>query len=456
MHVPDPQPRLMSPSGGFPHLSRRGLLAGAATVGLSGSLAGCSTLSAGLAGGEVAPGTVQFWNLFGGGDGARLQGMLDVYRKAHGPNSLEAATFSWGNPYYTKVTLATLGGHPSDVAISHATRAVNLARGGLLEPITDDMLALAGLKPTDFSEIPWKAGQVDGQQYTIPLDTHPFVLYYNVDVCQKAGLMDGDKLKPIVGLDQWEAALTAAKKVTGQFGCAVPTIGDTASCWRWLTTLYHQQEGATPFLSDGGRDLSWNEDLALKTLTLMQKWTKAGLMPKNTDYPGAQTLMFTGKAGFYLMGVWEITTAQSIKGLKFGMTAIPTLFDKAATQGDSHTFVLPRMNRDEAQLKRAMGFVKAMLDQSIAWAKGGHVPAYVPAVQSKEFTSLEPQKNYADVVKTVTYDAQAWYSGSGSTFENIIGAQIGLVEQGLTSPQRALDSARSQLSTYAKTADPLG
>lgn len=437
-------------------LSRRALFAGVGAAGLAGMTAGCSSpLAAGLTGSEVAPGTVQFWNLFGGGDGARLQGMLDVYKKAHGPGSLESATFAWGNPYYTKVSLATLGGAPCDVAVSHLTRAKNLARGDLLEPITDEMLGLVGLKPSDFTQSVWDEGKVDGKAYCVPLDIHPFVLYYNVDVCQKAGLMDGDQLKPIAGVEQWEAALEAVKKVTGQFGCAVATIADNATCWRWFTTLYHQMEGATPFLSDGGTNLSWNQDLALKALTHMQKWTKSGLMPKNTDYAGSQTLMFTGKAGFYMQGGWEITTAQSIKNLDFGMTAVPTLFDKPAAQGDSHTFVLPKMKRDEEQTKRAMGFIKEMLDQSMAWAKGGHIPTYKPALESDEFKNLVPQKNYASVGDVLTFDDPAWYSGSGSTFENTIGAQIGLVCQGLVTPEQGLQATRDQLSTYANTADPL-
>ena len=65
-----------------------------------------------------------------------------------GPDSLQAATFTWGNPYYTKVTLATIGDAPPDVAVSHLTREKNLARAGLLTEITDDMLALVGLSPS--------------------------------------------------------------------------------------------------------------------------------------------------------------------------------------------------------------------------------------------------------------------------------------------------------------------
>jgi multiple sugar transport system substrate-binding protein len=441
-------------------LSRRSFLKSSLQVAtglsLAGTAAGCSTLSAGVAGTDVAPGTVTYWNLFGGGDGVRMQTMEDAYRAGAGSPKLEAATFTWGNPYYTKVSLATIGNVPPDVAISHLTRSGNLARAGLLSEITDDMLGLVGLKADDFNKKAWLAQQVNGRNYAIPLDTHPFVLYYNVDVCQKAGLLDSDgKLKPITGTQQWEAALSAAKEVTGAYGASVATIADQATSWRWFQTLYQQHKGAAPWLSDEGRKLTYDRQLTLDTLAYIQSLTKRGLMPSNTDYAGSQTLMFTGKAGFYLQGEWEITTAQSIKGLKFGMVPIPTLFDQPGQQGDSHTFVLPARPRTDAQLRRAMGFVKFMLTQSLTWAKGGHIPSYGPVRDSQAYKSLQPQSNYAAAADTVFYDAPAWYSGSGSTFENIVGAQIGLVQQGLASPQAALDGARSQLLTYANTPSPL-
>ncbi len=179
-------------------------------------------------------------------------------------------------------------------------------------------------------------------------------------------------------------------------------------------------------------------------------------MPANTDYAGSQTLMFTGKAAFYLQGEWEITTAQSIDGLKFGMVEVPTLFDKAACQGDSHTFVLPKKHRTEAQLKRALGFVKAMMTESLTWAQGGHIPAYLPVLDSQAYKDLKPQSNYAGAGRhDVVYDAPAWYSGSGSNFENTVGAQIGLAQQGLATPAAALASARAQLQIYANTKNPL-
>jgi multiple sugar transport system substrate-binding protein len=83
-------------------------MAGAA-LGLTGALSGCGTaFGAGVAGTRLDPGTVTYWNLFGGGDGGRMQTMEAGYTQSHGgPSSVQAATFAWGNPYYTKLSLAT-------------------------------------------------------------------------------------------------------------------------------------------------------------------------------------------------------------------------------------------------------------------------------------------------------------------------------------------------------------
>lgn len=435
----------------------RGVLAGAAALGAAPLLSGCdSPIAAGLARTQLDSSTVTFWNLFGGGDGARLKTMLDQYSKDHGSGSLTASTFAWGDPYYTKLTLATVGGQPPDVAVSHLTRMQNLAEADLLTPITDEMLAGAGLAASDFNQNAWANQKRGGQNYAIPLDTHPFVLFYNVDVCRKAGLLDGNgQLKPIQGIDQWEAALDAAKKATGSYAVASASVGDFATPWRFFQTLYSQMAGNTPFLGDSGRSITVNQDLARKALTYIQRMSTQGWLAPTSDYAGAEGLMFTGKAAFYLEGEWELTTAQAVKGLKFGMAPFPQLFDNKAAQADSHTFVLPKKDRSPDETQRAMGFIAAMLKQSMTWAQGGHIPAYLPTLNSSEYQKLEPQATYSEVAQYTHYDALAWYSGSGSVFENIVGAQIALVQQHLASPDAALSSITSQLSPYLNAANPL-
>lgn len=430
-------------------------LAGAATAALAGCAS--SPIGAGLVGSKLNPEQLIFWNLFGGGDGSRMQTMEAGYEKTHGgKGSLQATVFAWGNPYYSKLTLATVGNQPADVAISHLTRAKPLFDGGLLEPITEADLASVGLSASSFNSKSWAAQKTDGKNIAIPLDTHPIVMFYNEAVCKKAGLIGNDgKLVNLDGMDNFEKALAAVAKVTGGTAITYGNVSETATPWRVFTTLYHQITGATPFISNNGSKLSVNEDDFMTVTNRIQSWVKKGWLNKGLDYAGAESAMFAGKSGFYLEGEWEITTAQSVKGLKFGMVPIPTLFDVPAAQADSHTFVLPRKNRTPEQRKQAMGFIKSMLDQSYTWAQGGHVPAYLPTLNSAKYSALEPQADYASAAKYAVYDDPAWYGGSGSTFENTVGAQLGLVQQLAVTPQGALSAIKDQLKVYLNTPSPL-
>src|SRR5690242_4456867 len=155
-------------------VSRRTLLRGAlAGVGAT-ALAGCSSpVGAGLANTPLDPGTVQYWNLFGGGDGVRMQQMLDVYRKTHPKIPLQAVTLAWGNPYYTKLSLATVGAKPPDVAVSHLTRMTTLQEADLLQELHPEDLARHGMTADKFNQRAWEAGLINGKIYAIPIDTHP-------------------------------------------------------------------------------------------------------------------------------------------------------------------------------------------------------------------------------------------------------------------------------------------
>src|SRR3954468_21768450 len=145
-------------------ISRRTLFRGAFAGAGVAALAGCSSpVGAGLANTPLDPGTVQYWNLFGGGDGVRMQQMLDGYRKAHPDLPLQAVTLAWGNPYYTKLSLATVGDKPPDVAVSHLTRMLTMQQGDLLQELHPEDLARHGMTADKFNERAWRAGLVNGK-----------------------------------------------------------------------------------------------------------------------------------------------------------------------------------------------------------------------------------------------------------------------------------------------------
>jgi len=424
----------------------------------AGALSACSSpVGAGLAGSTLNPGTVQYWNLFGGGDGVRMQAMESGFEKTHPNIGLSSVTLAWGNPYYTKLSLATLGGKPPDVAVSHLTRMKTLQAAGLLDEMNPADLARHGMTADKFNKRAWSTALVNGKIYAIPLDTHPFVCFYNTDVCKKAGLLDSSgKLKPLNGEQAFMDALSKAKKVTGQYGAAVAVINETSTPWRLFQSLYSQLQGA-PVVSDHGTKITIDDAKALKVLTFLSQLDKTKLMPGSLDYQGAIATFANGRAGFYFQGEWEITTFQTAK-TPFSMTLFPNVYggnNHYAVQADSHTLVLPKdPGRTRAQLDDALTFIRSLLNQSATWAAGGHIPAWLPYRNSKAYAKLTPQSNYAAAANFAVYDANAWYSGSGSDFEIIAGGTIGAVMSGISSPAAGLSQMKQKLSVLAKTQPP--
>jgi multiple sugar transport system substrate-binding protein len=435
-------------------LSRRALLGRAAVLAGAGLAGGaCSYVGPGFSGPTRTSRTLTYWNLLGGGDGVRMQTMQAVYQKANPDVDLRPTTLTWGDPYYTKLSMATIGGQPPDVAIAHLTRLQALVPGGLLQTLEEADLARHGMHADDFVGTAWRQAHFEGKLYAVPLDTHPFVLYYNTDVAKKAGLLDGDgKLTPIGDPDALVAALEKAKRATGGLGVALSSTDDYATVWRLFYTLYSQLGGK---VLDGGR-VVLDDAKAEQAAALMRRLTvETQVAPAALDYGGAVAQFASGKAGFYFEGDWELPTFQTAK-LKFDMQPFPTIFGQEATQADSHALVLPRLKHpDPARTDLALGFAKSLLDQSITWAEGGHIPAWLPVQRSEKYRKLQPQSNYAGVAEHVVYDPPAWFSGSGSSLEVEAGSAFGSVLGGRSSPAQGVEQFRKALERLAAAPSPV-
>ncbi len=147
------------------------------------------------------------------------------------------------------------------------------------------MLAEFGLTGKYFPSRLWNHAQYGGQVYAIPFDTHPFVSYYNTEICRKAGLLDSTgRLKPLTTPEELLAALTAAKRVTGAYGLAMATRGsDPAPVdpWRLFWTLYRQLDGK--LLTANNTREAIDDSKALRVLEFMRQLTETGLAaPRST------------------------------------------------------------------------------------------------------------------------------------------------------------------------------
>ena len=433
-----------------PVFTRRRLIAGATAVGL-GAAGVIATTGPPFGGGSR---TISFWHLFSGGDGERMAQMLDGFAKAGTGIKVDPVTLTWGPPYYTKLQLAAVGGRPPDVAISHATRLGSLAPAGLVQELTPELLAKHGITPDKFEPAVWKQGQFEGKQYAIPLDTHPFVLYYNTEIAKKADLLgDNGQLRELNGEQEVLDAFDALKKASGQWGVVTEIRG--VSLWRLFLTLYGQQGGG-PMFSPEGKELILEDDKAVRALEFMQELGSGRkVMPTTFDYPASIANFLNATTGSMLQGEWEVTTFQAAK-LKFDMAPVPNILGKQVTQADVHAFVIPKSSgRSQERLDATLEFIAGMLDSSLTWAQGGHVPAWRPVLESEEYRKLVPQSHYASAAESTVVDPPVWFSGSGSDLENEAwGAFLGVMTGG-SKPQAGLSQFRSAMQQFLDKPAPV-
>ncbi|WP_158628675.1 extracellular solute-binding protein [Saccharopolyspora rhizosphaerae] len=424
-------------------MSRRTLL-GAAALGCAGLASGCGSARAGDA--------LRYWNLFGGGDGETMKAMLDVYRATHPGVELEDVTLEWGDRYYTKLAMAGAAERAPDVAVLHLGRLPAFAPGGLIDEMRPDLLRQVGIGPEHFPPGLWRRATHDGRLFAIPLDTHPFVQYYNTDVCRAAGLLDEQgRLRTLVGQDGVREALRAVRRVTGSTGLLLETTGDGVAPWRLFWSLY-RQAGGELFTPDGARS-ALDERKTADVLAFVQGLHEEELATGEMDADGAIALFSSGRAGFFWYGEWEVQTFLTAQ-VNFGMTRFPGIFGPPLAEADSHAFVLPHRDRTEEDHLVVYDFIAALLRDSTRWAEGGHIPAYLPVTRSEAYARMQPQSEYRSVIDDVQLDPEVWFAGSGSRLWTELNAVLGPAMDGRVRVDRAVPQIRDVVEDLLATPNP--
>ncbi|WP_150308869.1 extracellular solute-binding protein [Planctomonas psychrotolerans] len=433
-------------------MSRRAVLGGgAALLGgafLSTSLAGCSAVAAG----DVRQ--LKFWHLLSGGDGIKMNALVQQANEENEQFNATQTVLTWGTPYYTKLAMASVGGRAPDVAVMHATRVAGYAPGGLLDPWDLDILAEEGVTEEDFLPRVWEQGVVDGELFAIALDTHPFIMMYNTDVAEQAGVLGEDGLlQEITSPDQFLEVARAMQAVTGEHGLSYGFLNDGAQMWRLFYTLYAQH--GVEIVLEEGQPVEIDMDAAVESLEFIQSLLDGTIATPTGDYGTAVSEFVTGGSGLFFTGVWELPTMQNAE-LPFNASVIPTLFGTPATYADSHSFVLPHQNvPDEDKRRDVYTFVASILKNSISWAEAGHIPSYQPIVESPAYAELDPQVNYAQAAEQVVFDPGAWFSGSGSDFQAYFAENVQSVFLGREDARSGMEGFVRRLEIMLNRPNPL-
>jgi multiple sugar transport system substrate-binding protein len=345
-----------------------------------------------------------YWNGFTGPDGKTMQAMVRQFEAANPDIQVKLQIIPWGT-YYDKLTLALAYGGAPDLFIVQAARFPEFASYHTLRPLTDLVAAAQPpLTERDFAPVPWRESIYQGNQYALPLDTHPIGLYYNTRLFREAGIVDaqGHARPPAT----WDEFIADAQKLTkdthgegrpDQWGFVI-----TNQHTNWLT--FAHQFGADILTPDGKRGAMASPGALAATRRMTDLIYRYHVAPK-PEGVDAWLAFRTGRAAMALEGIYMLASLQEQPDLQFSGAPVPQFGPQQGVWGGSHLLCQPAGIAPE-RARAVWRLMRYLSDHSLTWAEGGQVPARLDVARSPQFQALTVQAQFARQLDLVIYDPQ--------------------------------------------------
>ncbi len=363
-------------------VTRRELLLGTSSAGASILSAAC-----GRAGGRAEqpeqptkitqPVTLLYWTILGGADGSRMKELSQQYAKEHPLVTIEDIQ---GVPdFLTKFASSVVTGTAPDVVCIRQIYVPGFAEGNMLFDLLPRELQQVGLKAEDFDPNVWRASEYKGKRYSIPLDIHGYMLFYNASVVAESGL---DPNKPPQTWNDWLDWIRQLTRSDRHGGF----VSDGGEGLIW--TFYHhlRQAGGTLF-SDDGKKAAFNSAAGHTALSFMAEV----FLRANQPLPQPLLDMFEQRrVASFLNGPWNLNRLGRpdnpvFNDLRVGFA--PQLDPaRPAWWAQSHQLALPRQDKvDEHKRAVAFDFVRWLVEHTLDWSVAGQLPANRKILNSDEF-----------------------------------------------------------------------
>ena len=393
--------------------------------------AGCSSNSGDNSSNQSSGGTgkkteILFWSPFSGSDGPYMKKIVDKYNSSQDQYKVNFVIHPNGE-YYKQVDIALSSAKDKpSLMIMHVDKVPTYASKNQLQAV-DELAAEAGISKADFAVAPVEYATIDENWYTIPLDIHPLVMYYNKDLFEQAGVTTVPTNR--AEFDEAIVKLTDASK--GVYGYVVPTLWPQQFIF---PTLVWQNGGQ---LWDGN-DVGFNSPEVVEIVQYLRDMIEAGTSPANVQQDGENTLFLQGKNAIQFNGPWMKSQFDEA-GINYGVTTVPQLGKaEQAVYAGSHGFVVPQGITDEKIVAGVGDFLKYVTSNSMDWAESGQALASIPMIESDEFKALEFQSTIASSFEYVKFSPNVinW-----DTISEPIWAELNNALLGNKSVQEAMDDA---------------
>lgn len=321
--------------------------------------------------GEVAAGvcspaaegqSIEMWSPLTGPDGDEMTALANRFSQE---NELGITVQHVAQPeYMQKLNASAAANQLPAMTVVRAINTGELVERNVLKPMNADFMAVFGSDfANEFPEMVWEAGEYNGQHYTIPLDIHALVMYYNKDMFQEAGVPEPGQ-EPM-SREEFEAAL----EQLAASGVQPIAIGNAFQGATLFQSFIRQFGGS--LTNEEGTQATYNSEAGVRALEYVNE-LKQKYSPEISGAGDPEANVFKqGRAAIVIHGPWHISDMERLPFV--GFAPFPQVGEQPAVWAGSHQLGLT--TDDPAQQAAAACWVEWLSRNSMEWAKAGQIPA---------------------------------------------------------------------------------
>ncbi len=349
-------------------------------------------------------GSIEFWTLFSGPDGAAIDALVKDFNATAGKEAdveVKLLIIPWDD-FNTKLSVAMASRKAPALTVVNSDQVPVYANQGALDPFTPEELAAAGIEQEDYVPKAWEAGNYEGKQFGVPISIFPRSIYYNKDLFEQAGLDPNSP--PTTGAELMEAAKAISALGDDTIGLFFQLAG--SGTFRNFYSIYWQYEDSL-YNADMTNVSDTFAATATKVLTELKSFMDAGVTPTKDLGPDATKLFAQNKIGIAVMQITDLPVYQAAAkdlGLNYGIAGFPTFGDEPAVFAMAHEFLIPRGTSPEARAD-ALTFIKWIGENGVEWAKTGKVSPQYSVIESDAYKALPEQMTVTASIETAHFPA---------------------------------------------------
>lgn len=345
---------------------------------------------------------------------------------------------SW--PYYEKIMVQTVGNNAPDIFKLDTNRVLDWARRNAIRDLTPLIQNDPDFSTNRFFPALLPDNYSEGRLHALPLVFSPFVLYYNKDLFDRAGLDYPNETW------DWSRFLEAAQKLTiknthgetEQFGCAME-----------IGAFFYAWQAGGRFYDDKRMHCVFNSPETVNGLTfyadLMHKYhVSPGAAESRTQDP--QTRFMTGRVGMITTGRWGVPWFSKTKEMRWGIAMLPKGPAGRVAGLCSHSIAISSASRYPDEAWKFARYLTGKASQLAHARDGNNIPAAREVAESSAF--MEDKTTFPNCDNHVFLNSlpytYPWTFPPGASVslgvvERIVGEEMSLLTQGTQSPA---DTAR--------------